>query len=417
MAIRTRSGSPYLWIDVKVGNERVRCSSNTTDRAEAAQMERDIRDKLRAGLVVRSKAVTVGDALDRGFREHYKGTKDERTAQLQLEALKQRLGPNAALASVQEPRLRQLVDELVAEGNKRSTINAKLVKLRVIMQKACFEWRDWVLLDRVPTFPRLGKSSGTRHHVYSLEEEAQALAFLYGKHEPLFTAVGELVEVLADTGLRVGEALRLEPGEVDVDHRWLTLWETKNSRPRGVPLTARAAAVLGRRLDTVRCFEDIPGYDAARAAWDQARKAMCQAGNRAFVLHGWRHTAGTRMLAATNDMRLVQQFLGHENISTTQIYAVHADQALSDAVRKLESFTLGPVKGAGGCDPSVTYCAPIRGLGRAGGRVLLGAPTSGRDSKSAGGDPLRVRVSPSAPSSHDSHAPDSGSSLSVNQPQ
>ncbi|WP_343217724.1 tyrosine-type recombinase/integrase [Desulfatitalea alkaliphila] len=51
--------------------------------------------------------------------------------------------------------------------------------------------------------------------------------------------------------------------------------------------------------------------------------------------HGLRHTFATHLYAATSDLLVVQRALGHQDISTTEIYTHLVDAALEDALERL----------------------------------------------------------------------------------
>jgi len=66
------------------------------------------------------------------------------------------------------------------------------------------------------------------------------------------------------------------------------------------------------------------------------RYGGAEAGLDDFRLHDTRHTAATRLLRASGNLKLVQQLLGHEDISTT---AKYADANLADLAEAMEGVT------------------------------------------------------------------------------
>jgi integrase len=54
------------------------------------------------------------------------------------------------------------------------------------------------------------------------------------------------------------------------------------------------------------------------------KKALKKAGLRAIRFHDLRHTFGTRCAAKGVPMRILQEWMGHAQLSTTEIYADYA---------------------------------------------------------------------------------------------
>src|SRR5438034_11384455 len=69
-----------------------------------------------------------------------------------------------------------------------------------------------------------------------------------------------------DTGCRLSELLSARPDQLD--GKGLRLWKTKNGKPRSVPLSDRAQAILAKRLPwRIRTHQ-------LRYAWNKAKVAM-----------------------------------------------------------------------------------------------------------------------------------------------
>jgi integrase len=159
---------------------------------------------------------------------------------------------------------------------------------------------------------------------------------------------GELFRVLAYTGLRLGEALALQWGDVDFAQRRLIVQRavsgdvegpTKGWQVRYVPLADPARDALHRlhargdftqREDYVFCGRLGGRLDASalRRRYHAARKA---AGLRHVKLHGLRHGAGS-LVARHTDAVFVQHFLGHAKLATTERY-MHAKARREDIER------------------------------------------------------------------------------------
>ena len=168
---------------------------------------------------------------------------------------------------------------------------------------------------------------------------------------------GELFRVLAYTGLRLGEALALQWGDVDFAQRRLIVQRavsgdvegpTKGWQVRYVPLadpaTSRArASPRPRRLHTARGLRLLrPARRTAgrlRAAPPLPRSAQGR-GLRHVKLHGLRHGAGS-LVARHTDAVFVQHFLGHAKLATTERY-MHAKARREDIERLNLAFGVVP---------------------------------------------------------------------------
>jgi integrase len=81
-------------------------------------------------------------------------------------------------------------------------------------------------------------------------------------------------------------------------------------------MTKACEAALRRRQGTPNGpFYGLAAFQA-QAVWKKARAAVGIA-DPDCVIHSLRHTSATRLLEATGDLKLVQEWLGHSDIATT----------------------------------------------------------------------------------------------------
>jgi integrase/recombinase XerC len=169
-------------------------------------------------------------------------------------------------------------------------------------------------------------------------EAAQHLLDAQESADPLAVQDHAMFELLYSSGLRVGELVGLdlndEParGEVTVTG--------KGSRTRTVPVGAKARAALGRWLELrhslARPLEKalFVGARGQRITPARVWQRLSAWGRRRGLSehvhpHMLRHSFATHMLQSSQDLRAVQELLGHSSISTTQVYT-HLDfQALA----------------------------------------------------------------------------------------
>lgn len=133
------------------------------------------------------------------------------------------------------------------------------------------------------------------------------------------------------TGMRKGEVLSLHKCQVDFLRNRIILTETKNGKPRAVPIHADIQTVLSRlwQTATVNAYLFSNKKTGGRlkdikTAW---RKALEDAGIEHLPFHcAGRHTFETRAAANGANLADIQAVMDHADIKTTMRY-VHATEA------------------------------------------------------------------------------------------
>jgi integrase/recombinase XerD len=151
-----------------------------------------------------------------------------------------------------------------------------------------------------------------------------------------------LVELLYGAGLRVGEAVGLERGGVDLENR-LVRCIGKGDKERIVPLGRQAVEALRRYLARGRPYLDrrhrpelflnAQGGGLTRAgAFLVLRRLAAKAGldPRHIHPHLLRHSFATNLLEGGADLRSVQEMLGHADLGTTELYTHVSDRRRRD---------------------------------------------------------------------------------------
>ena len=155
-----------------------------------------------------------------------------------------------------------------------------------------------------------------------------------------------IIEMLYGSGLRVSELTTLKLSRIYL-HEGYMLIEGKGSKQRLVPISPVAIEWFGywmqdrSRLDIKPEYKDYAflnryGRGLTRAMiFTIIKRLAAEAGIRKTISpHTLRHSFATHLLQNGADLRLIQQMLGHESITTTEIYT-HLDiQDLRQAVLK-----------------------------------------------------------------------------------
>ncbi|MFB9952732.1 site-specific tyrosine recombinase XerD [Rhizobium puerariae] len=155
-----------------------------------------------------------------------------------------------------------------------------------------------------------------------------------------------LLELLYATGMRVSELVSLPVKVLDQEGRFLMI-RGKGNKERLVPLSRAAIAALASygeaRAVMVAKTGDSPwlfpsagkeGYLPRQVFARDLKGLAARAGLKAAAIspHVMRHAFASHLLQNGADLRVVQELLGHSDISTTQIYTHVLEERLRELV-------------------------------------------------------------------------------------
>ncbi len=156
-----------------------------------------------------------------------------------------------------------------------------------------------------------------------------------------------MIEVIYACGLRVSECAGLEIARINLKERYLSVIG-KESKERMVPFYPRCGQLISYYLKEVRplfmkgktehgiLFVSRKGKPISVRAIQLILDQAAQKAGIPFHVHPHmiRHSFATHLLDNGADLRVVQELLGHENLSTTQIYTHVSQDRLKKAVEK-----------------------------------------------------------------------------------
>lgn len=144
-----------------------------------------------------------------------------------------------------------------------------------------------------------------------------------------------ILELLYGSGVRVSELCGLNTNSFDLQSQSASVWG-KGQKERIVPLTESAANLVGQwiqsgrstYIDGLAASVDRQKIDAAlllnargnRITPRDVRRIIDAISEVPTHPHAFRHSFATHLLDGGADLRVVQELLGHENLSTTQVY-------------------------------------------------------------------------------------------------
>ncbi|MFA5160236.1 MAG: tyrosine-type recombinase/integrase [Candidatus Omnitrophota bacterium] len=191
---------------------------------------------------------------------------------------------------------------------------------------------------------------------YFSPEEKQRLLDFIQKHYPnkLARRSGFMYKLMFSTGLRLAETIGLNVG--DVKDRTVLVVVGKGSKEREIPLSTAIREEIRLYLEWKRMNEENLGPEAplfvsrkhrrigSRGVQHDLDKWVQRANLEGrYSPHALRHTVGFDLMRGTNNIRKVQEFLGHSHITTTQIYT----HITKDQLRECAELLV--------CDPGCEY--------------------------------------------------------------
>ncbi|MBQ6079621.1 MAG: site-specific tyrosine recombinase XerD [Muribaculaceae bacterium] len=147
-----------------------------------------------------------------------------------------------------------------------------------------------------------------------------------------------IIETLYGCGLRVSELITLKLSQLYIEERYVII-QGKGNKQRLVPISPVAIEQINLYLEQTRSHQTVQrgsedilflnrrGAMLTRQMIFHIVKQLCElAGVRKVISpHTLRHSFATHLLEGGANLRAIQQMLGHESITTTEIY-VHIDR-------------------------------------------------------------------------------------------
>lgn len=228
---------------------------------------------------------------------------------------------------------------------KRSTQNYHLIALRSFLKY--LSRQDIVSLP--PEQIELAKQSKRTVEFLESEELNRLFLVVKNKAEGLIGLRDlAILELLFSTGMRVSELANLPIEQVNLNRDEFTV-RGKGDKPRVVFLSDSAKAILkiylSKRQDTspfmfvshdrAKSGRKDVGPITPRSVQRIVERYATEAGiTKKITPHTLRHTFATDLLLSGADIRSVQSMLGHESITTTQVYTHITNKQMKDVHKK-----------------------------------------------------------------------------------
>lgn len=229
-------------------------------------------------------------------------------------------------------------------GFAASTVSRRISMLRQFFQ---FLYTDGVRADNPMVDIETPKRASNLPKCLTEEEVGQLLHTVYAAQEPKQLRLAALMEILYASGIRVSELIGLKLASVQEGH---LLVKGKGNKERLAPLNGAAMRTIrayiqcresfipSRRKDQGWLFPSrsesghLTRQQVALLLKQLAKEAGVDA--RKVSPHIMRHSFASHLLNRGMDLRILQELLGHSDISTTQIYTHLSNDTLKKLVEE-----------------------------------------------------------------------------------
>ncbi len=279
-------------------------------------------------------------------RQHKKSwDMDERIA-------RQHISPvfgDRALAEINRGDVEVWLQELSKKGLAPATCNRILYVLKGICSQAV--GHDVFPSGRSPCAGVSPLKINTLRERFLTDMQAELLMCELDKSD---RQEARAIKLLMFTGGRKNEILKAQWVHVNLEQRILTVPVSKSGKPRHIPLSDEAIAVIRSIPREPGCPWVFPGRTPDKPLSDIFlfwNKIRCKLGMKDVRIHDLRHTYASVLVNAGHSLYEVQKLLGHSDPRTTMRYAHLGQASLLAATRTVSGYFIrlqyGEKAGAG----------------------------------------------------------------------
>ncbi|OHB72360.1 MAG: hypothetical protein A2W17_00640 [Planctomycetes bacterium RBG_16_41_13] len=335
------------WTCIRYEDKKVQKSLETDDRRLAQAIEAKIRAEIAEGKffdkpVGQSK--TFKDMMEKFMQEH--APKVSKNMQKSYASSLKHLATfwgNSKLSDIKPKLISEYKVLRKNKGIKPATINRELAMLSKAFNLAVKEW-EWIRDNPVSRVPK-EKENNERDRWLNAEDEKRLL-------ENSLSWLKDIIIFDLNTGLRQDELLSLQWSRVDLFRKIIIIQESKNGKPRTIPLNQIALDILMEKSKRRNLKSDLVFLSNMSTKIDRHNLrrafniALDKTGIQNFHFHDLRHTFATRLAQRGIDIYKISKLLGHQDIRMTQRYSHHCPDSLRDGVQILEAdYNLTTVEG------------------------------------------------------------------------
>lgn len=362
MSVYKDKRSPFYTFEFQLRGVRFKGTTGCATRRTAEAFEREEREKagdyLKRSIALENAPLTFVQAAARYWIEvgQFLRGDGSKNCKWSIAWLEREVGAHRLVGSIDDALVARLVAIRRGQGVKPATVNRSMTEqLKKILNRSRETWNQTTK-----------KIDWKRHMLAEPKERTRELS--EGEEGKLFGALRadyhDVVRFAIMAGCRMCEIV---PGKAFTGLRWSDVdWGGRRITITGkggvvakIPLSAGLRALLfplqGQHdvfVFTYIAQRRAPGYqrgdrrpvtrEGLKSEW---RRTKLDAALIDYRFHDNRHTAATRLLRSSGNIKIVQRLLRHQDIATTSKYAHVLDDDIRLAMERVEeSPTKSPIE-------------------------------------------------------------------------
>lgn len=316
--------SGYI-VDCTINGKRL------TKTAKTLQEALEIQASLKAGKSLESvqkKAVwTLQEAFEKTFQARNWKELTRKNAVWKVKMIYEFFGKDTLLSDITISKIDEFITFQKGKNLMNGTINTRLMILSSMLTTA---YEREILTKKIKI--KYLKNYQNRIRFITEKEEKEMEEALYKLNPIAF----DIFKILLYTGFRLFELWNLKVIDINFEQNILTLWKTKNGKPRTIPIVPKIKSILEKYASLAReNGQDKPFSNWTNGkfetVWIKAKKEIGLETDSQFVPHVLRHTCATRLVQRGIPLNIVKEWLGHSNINMTMRYAHFSPDNLQNA--------------------------------------------------------------------------------------
>lgn len=243
-----------------------------------------------------------------------------------------------SIRDLTEKSIKKFMMKLSEDGLEKGSISRKLASVRGLMKYA---YQNQILTSNPSSYIKNPKSIRKLPEVVTTEAILK-IYDLADEAEENPSLIKIIFELLYGCALRVEELCTLNYSDLDISNRTLRV-KGKGNKLRIVPVGSKSIEIINQYLDHEKHRNnDEPLIKKKggnriypRFVYRIINKYLSKVTDvKKKSPHVLRHSAATHMLDKGADLKAVKDLLGHENLSTTQIYTHVSVERLKSTYKK-----------------------------------------------------------------------------------